>query len=34
LKGVPPEICQHQIVLEPNAKPAKQRQYHITPSIL
>jgi len=27
LKGVPPEICEHKIVLEPDAKPVRQRQY-------
>ena len=27
LKGVPPKICQYQIVLESNAKSVKQRQY-------
>ena len=31
LEGVPPEICQHQIVLEPNAKPVRQRQYRMNP---
>jgi hypothetical protein len=31
LKGVPPEICQHQIVLESNAKPVRQRQYRMNP---
>ena len=31
LKGVPPDICQHQIVLEPNAKPVRQRQYRMNP---
>jgi hypothetical protein len=31
LKGVPPEICQHQIVLETNAKPIRQRQYRMNP---
>jgi hypothetical protein len=31
LKGVPPKICQHQIVLESNAKPVRQRQYRMNP---
>jgi hypothetical protein len=31
LKGVPPKICQHQIVLEANAKPVRQRQYRMNP---
>jgi hypothetical protein len=31
LKGVLPDICQHQIVLEPNAKPVRQRQYRMNP---
>ena len=31
LKGIPPEICQHQIVLESNAKPVRQRQYRMNP---
>jgi hypothetical protein len=31
LKGVPPDICQHQIVLEPNAKPVRQIQYRMNP---
>jgi hypothetical protein len=30
-KGVPPEICQHQIVLESNAKSVRQRQYRMNP---
>jgi hypothetical protein len=31
LKGVLLEICQHHIVLEPNAKPVRQRQYRMNP---
>jgi hypothetical protein len=29
LQGVPPDICQHQIVLEASAKPVRQRQYRM-----
>lgn len=28
---MPPKICQHQIILEPNTKPVRQRQYCMTP---
>jgi hypothetical protein len=31
LRGVPPKICQHKIVLEPNAKSICQRQYSMNP---
>jgi hypothetical protein len=31
LKEVPPDICQHRIVLESNAKPIRQRQYCMNP---
>ena len=27
LKGIPKEVCQHRIILEPNTKPIRQRQY-------
>ena len=27
LKGIPREVCQHCIILEPNTKPVRQRQY-------
>ena len=30
-KGVPPEICEHRIELEPDAKPIRQRQYRMNP---
>ena len=29
LKGIPPDVCQHHIVLEPNVKPVIQRQYRM-----
>jgi hypothetical protein len=31
LKGVPPEICEHQIILENNVKPIRQRPYRLNP---
>jgi hypothetical protein len=31
LKGVPSEICEHKIDLEPDAKPVRQRQYRMNP---
>lgn len=31
LKGVPPKICEHQIILEDNAKPVQQRPYRLNP---
>jgi len=31
LKGVPLEICKHNIILEPDAKPMRQRQYRMNP---
>jgi hypothetical protein len=31
LKGVPPEICEHQIILEDNVKPIRQRFYRLNP---
>jgi len=31
LKGVPPEIFQHKIELEPDTKPVRQRQYRMNP---
>jgi hypothetical protein len=31
LKGVPPEICEHKIELEPDAKAVRQRQYRMNP---
>ena len=27
LKGIPPDVCEHRIILEPNTKPIRQRQY-------
>jgi hypothetical protein len=29
LKGVPPDICEHQIILEDNVKPIRQRPYRL-----
>jgi hypothetical protein len=31
LKGVPPEVCEHHINLEENAKPVRQRQRRLNP---
>ena len=31
LKGIPPEVCQHKIVLEEGVKPVRQRQYRMNP---
>jgi hypothetical protein len=31
LRGVPPEICQHRIILDSNVKPIRQRQYRMNP---
>jgi len=31
LKDVPPDICEHKIILEPDAKPIRQRQYRMNP---
>ena len=31
LKGIPREVCQHCIILEPNTKPVRQRQYRMNP---
>ena len=31
LKGIPPNVCEHLIILEPNTKPVRQRQYRMNP---
>ena len=31
LKGIPPEVCQHHIILEEGAKPIRQRQCRLNP---
>ena len=31
LKGIPPEVCQHHIILEEGAKPIRQRQRRLNP---
>ena len=31
LRGVPPEICEHKIILEEGATPVRQRQYRMNP---
>jgi hypothetical protein len=31
LKGVPPDICEHQIILENNVKAIRQRSYRLNP---
>jgi hypothetical protein len=31
LKGVPPDICEHQIILEDNVKSIRQRPYRLNP---
>ena len=31
LKGIPREVCQHHIILEPNTKPVRHRQYRMNP---
>ena len=32
LKGIPPDVCEHRIILEPNTKPVRQRQYRMNPT--
>jgi hypothetical protein len=31
LKGVPPDIYEHQIILKDNVKPIRQRPYRLNP---
>ena len=32
LRGVPPEVCEHKIVLEEGVAPVRQRQYRMNPN--
>ena len=31
LRGISPNVCEHRIILEPNTKPVRQRQYRMNP---
>lgn len=33
LRGVPPEVCEHRIILEEGTMPVRQRQYRMNPQV-